>query len=330
MQRKDFLKVCGAAGLSAVACPFVARAQTVRMRFAHASPETSSQHFAALQFAKNVKEASDGAIDIRVYPNSQLGNDMTVLGALRGGTIDMMMAGAGSFAGLVPMWDGLELPFLFTGPDHVARVFDGAIGAELFGQLPTHGLQGLAWFENGFRCITTKNRAVRAPEDVKGLKIRVQPTPIHILTWRLLGANPVPMAIGELYQALESGAVDAQEHPITIAHSAKYYEVQKHLTMSRHVYTALPVIMNKAKFDGLTPAQQTLLLDASLASARWQRAENLQNESRLIADFREQGMQVIETYDAEPFRAIVEKETRKDFVAKMGDSLLNGINALRT
>jgi len=331
MKRKDFLKACGAAGLSALAFPYVARAQkTVRMRYAHASPETSSQHTASLRFAEKVKDASGGEIDIRVYPNSQLGNDMTVLGGVRGGNIDMMFSGAGSFAGLVPAWDGLELPFLFTGAEHVTRVFDGPIGDGLFDLLPAHGLQGLAWLENGFRCITTRNRAVRGPDDVKGLKIRVQPTPIHLLTWRLLGANPVPMAIGELYQALESGAVDAQEHPITIAHSAKYYEVQKHLTMSRHVYTALPLVMAKKRFDSLAKPLQTVLLESAQEAARWQRAENLQNETRLIADFRKEGMQVLETYDAESFRAIVEAETRKDFVAKMGDGLLTAINALRS
>jgi len=332
MKRKEFLKVC-AAGLSTLAFPAIVRSQsTVRLRLAHASPETTSQQLALLQFAKNIKEASQGEIDIRVYPNSQLGNDATVLGGVRGGTIDMMHGG-GILSGLVPECDGLELPFLYSDPAHVYRVLDGEVGQSVFARLPEFGLQGLAWLENGFRCITTRHRAVRTPEDVRGLKIRVLPSPIHILTFKLLGANPVPMPIAELYQALESGAVDAQEHPITVAHSAKYYEVQKHLTMTRHVYTALPLIMNKGKFDALSKAHQALLLEHTQQAAQWQRQNNLENEKRLIEDFRKQGMQVLESYDADAFRKVVEAETRKEFTAKVGHAgaeLLKRIDALRS
>jgi len=326
MQRKTFLRGCAAAGVSALAFAHVARAQnSVKMRFAHASPENSSQHHAALRLAQNAKAASGGVLDIRVYPNSQLGNDATVIGGVRGGNIDIMFSGANNFAGLVPQWDGLELPFLFSGPAHVARVFDGHIGQELFRPLATHGLHGLTWLENGFRCISNKNHAVERPEHVRGLKIRVSPSPMHVLIWRLLGANPVPMPIAELYQALESGAVDAQEHPISVTHAAKYYEVQKHLTMSRHVYTALPVVINQKKFNALPAPLQSALQQAAREAAQWQRADNLHNEARMIAEFRQHGMQVLENYDAQPFRELVAAGTRKEYVAKFGNDLLAAI-----
>jgi tripartite ATP-independent transporter DctP family solute receptor len=324
MQRKTFLAAIASAALL---CAAGAQAQTTRLRLAHAGPESSSQHLAALELAKALKEKSHGQLELQIYPASQLGNDATVIGGVRGGTIDLMMAGSVNFAGLVPRIGALDLPFLFRGPEHAYKVLDGAIGQQMMTELEAHNLKGLSWFEVGFRCITTKNRAVRTPDDVKGLKIRTTPNPSHIQAFKLLGANPVPLPLGELYQALETGAVDAQEHPIAITHSAKFYEVQKHLTMSRHAYTAMPVVMNKAKFDALAPALQKALVEAAQLAARFQRELNAKDESRIVADLRSKGMQVLETYDAAPFRKLVGDETRRAFVDKNGPQLLAAIDA---
>ncbi|HSV82176.1 MAG TPA: TRAP transporter substrate-binding protein [Ramlibacter sp.] len=324
MQRKSFLAACAA---SLLLTGGLARAQATKLRFAHAGPDSSSQHLAALEMARFVKEKSRGKLDMQVYPTGQLGNDATVIGGVRGGTIELMMAGSVNFAGLVPRIGALDLPFLFRGPEHAYRVLDGAVGQQLMKELEAHNLQGLGWFEVGFRCITTKGRAVRTPDDLKGLKIRTTPNPSHIQAFRLLGANPVPMPLGELYQALESGAVDAQEHPIAITHSAKFYEVQKHLTMTRHAYTAMPVAMNKAKFDALGPELQKVVIEAAQHGARFQRDLNAKDEARIIADLRARGMTVLESYDAAPFRQRVGDETRKAFVEKNGPQLLAAIDA---
>jgi tripartite ATP-independent transporter DctP family solute receptor len=326
MNRKTALAILVAGML---ALPGLASAQATKLRFAHAGPDSSSQHAAALEFAKRVKERSKGALEVQVYPGSQLGNDATVIGGVRGGTIDIMMAGSVNFAGLTPKIGALDLPFLFTGPAHAYKVLDGAVGQQLMKDLEPSSLKGLSWFEVGFRCITTKNRAVRTPDDVNGLKIRTTPNPSHIQAFKLLGANPVPMPLGELYQALETGAVDSQEHPIAITHSAKFYEVQKHLTMTRHAYTAMPVVMNKGKFDALTPDLQRVLAEAAHAAGRFQRDLNAKDEMRIIADLKSKGMQVLETYDAAPFRKAVEAETRKAFVEKNGGDLLAAIDSAR-
>jgi tripartite ATP-independent transporter DctP family solute receptor len=324
MQRKTFL---AAGALAALLCASgIAQAQT-KLRFAHAGPESSSQHLAALELARLVKEKTRGQLEVQVYPASQLGNDATVIGGVRGGTIDLMMAGSVNFAGLVPRIGALDLPFLFRGPEHAYKVLDGAVGEQMMRDLESHNLKGLSWFEVGFRCITTKNRAVRTPDDVKGLKIRTTPNPSHIQAFRLLGANPVPMPLGELYQALETGAVDAQEHPIAITHSAKFYEVQKHLTMSRHAYTAMPMVMNKTKFEALAPDLQKALIEAAQHAARFQREMNAKDEAKIIADLRAKGMTVLESYDAAPFRKLVGDETRKAFVEKNGPQLLAAIDA---
>ncbi|MGE8318702.1 MAG: TRAP transporter substrate-binding protein [Comamonas sp.] len=327
MKRQAFIRLA----LSALAlCAAGAQAQpAAKLRFAHAGPETASQHLAALEFARLVKERSQGTLEVAVYPGSQLGNDSTVLGAVRGGTIDIMMAGSGNFSGLSSKLDVLDIPFLFRDPAHAYATVDGDVGQRLAKELEPHNLQQLAFWEVGFRSITTKNRAISKPADVKGLKIRTTPNPTHIQAWKLLGSNPIPMPLGELYQALESGAVDAQEHPVDITYAAKFYEVQKHLTLSRHAFTAMPVVMNKKKFDALKPAQQQALLSAAQDAKLFQRQTNQKNEAGIIADLRKHGMTVIESFDPAPFRAIVGEPLRQSFVAKNGPELLNAVDAIK-
>jgi len=327
MKRQAFIRFA----LSAVALCAAAgvQAQTTKLRFAHAGPETASQHLAALEFAKMVKERSKGTLEVSVYPGSQLGNDSTVIGAVRGGTIDIMMAGSGNFSGMAPKLDILDIPFLFRSPAHAYATVDGDVGQRLAKELEPHNLQQLAYWEVGFRSITTKNRAVNKPDDVKGLKIRTTPNPTHIQAWKLLGANPIPMPLGELYGALESGAVDAQEHPVDITYAAKFYEVQKHITMSRHAFTAMPVVMNKKKFDGLKPEQQQALLTAAQDAKLLQRQANQKNEAGILADLRKHGMAVIETFDPAPFRAVVAEPLRQAFVAKHGPELLSAVDAIK-
>jgi tripartite ATP-independent transporter DctP family solute receptor len=314
--------------VAAIALPLTAHAQT-KLRFAHAGPETSSQHLAALEFAKHVKERSQGKLEVQVFPGSQLGNDATAIGAVRGGSIDMMMAGGGNFIGLNSKFEVLDIPFLFRDRDHAYKAVDQQVGQELMKALEGSGLKQLAFWEVGFRSITTKNRAVRTPADVKGLKIRTQPNPVHVAAWKLLGTNPVPMPLSELYGALESGAVDAQEHPIEITHSAKFYEVQKHLTMTRHAFTAMPVVLNKAKFDALAPDLQKVLLDAAQEAKLFQRALNQKNEAAIIADLRKNGMNVIENVDVAPFKAAMGDELRKAHIAKNGPELLAAVEAIK-
>jgi len=327
MQRLSFLKLALCSAL--LATGLAAHAQVTKIRFAHAGPERASQHQAALEFARLVKERSKGMLEVLVYPSSQLGNDSTVLGAVRGGTIDMMMAGSGNFSGLSSKFEVLDIPFLFRNPAHAYQAVDGEVGQGLMKSLDAHGLTQLAFWEVGFRSITTKNRAVRTPEDVKGLKIRTMPNPIHIQAWRMLGSNPVPMPLGELYGALESGAVDAQEHPVDITYASKFYEVQKHLTLTRHAFTAMPVVFSKRKFDALSPEMQKVMLSSAADAKAFQRNLNQKNEAGIIAELKKNGMTVIETFDATAFKAVVGDEVRKTYATKNGPELLAAVDGLK-
>jgi len=309
----------------------LAFAQTapIKLRFSHSGTEADSQHLAALEFARRVKERTRGAIEVQVYPNSALGNDSSSLAGVRGGTIDLAMSGNPYYTGLVPKLNALDLPYEFTSAQQAYKVLDGACGRSLLDELGAFQLKGLAFREVGFRSLANSKRAIHKADDIKGLKLRTTPNPAHLKAFQLLGASPQPMPYAEVFPALESRAIDGHENPPQIMHASKMYEVQKYLAMTRHAYTAMPLVMNKARFDALSAEQQKVLLDEALAAARFQRDYNAKNEVALIADLRAKGMQVDETPDVASIRAVVRDETRKLYIEKNGDAVLKAIEAVQ-
>jgi tripartite ATP-independent transporter DctP family solute receptor len=315
-------------GAAAMALAPRALAQSgMKWRFAHPHPESDSWHKAALHFADLVKERTKGAIEVQVFPNGVLGNDPTIINAVRGGSLDIALTGNPFFTGLAPKLNVLDLPFLFRDRKHAAAVLDGPIGEGLRQELEASNLKALATWDIGWRNLTNNRRAVRTPDDLKGLKIRTTPNPAHIKAFQLLGAVPTPMAFTELFTALEMGSVDGQENPVTLILNAKFYEVQKHLTLSQHAFTTGPLTVNKAKFDALAPELRTALVESGREAARVQWKMNADSEAGSLAELKAKGMQVVETVDRDAFRKIVAEETRKDFVQKFGPDLPNQIDA---
>ena len=299
----------------------------MRWRFAHPHPESDSWQTAALRFAELVKDRTKGAIEIQVFPNGVLGNDPTTINAVRGGSLDIALTGNPFFTGLAPKLNVLDLPFLFSDRKHAAAVLDGPIGESLRKELEGSNLKALATWDIGWRNLTNNRRPVRAPEDLKGLKIRTTPNPAHIKAFQLLGAVPTPMAFTELFTALEMGSVDGQENPVTLILNAKFFEVQKHLTLSRHAFTTGPLVVNKTKFDALSPELQMILVATGKEAARLQWKMNENSEASSLAELKAKGMQVVESVDREAFRKIVADEVRKDFVQKFGPELPAQIDA---
>ncbi|HEH9707672.1 TRAP transporter substrate-binding protein [Pasteurella multocida] len=298
------------------------------LRFGYEAPRSDTQHEAAKKFNELLKEKTKGEIKLSLFPDSTLGNAQTMISAVRGGTIDLEMSGSPNFSGLVPKSNVIDIPFIFQNREHAYAVLDGEIGQGLLKELEAQGLKGLAFWEVGFRSFTNSKHPVKTPDDIKGLKVRTNQNPMYIQAFSILGANPVPMPLSELYTALETRAVDAQEHPVGIVWSAKLYEVQKHLSLTNHGYTPLIVVMNKAKFDGLSPALQSAILEAAKEAGAYQRKLNLDNEKGIIEKMQKAGIQVIETVDTKPFKAAIESEVRKAFIEKNGDDLVKQIDAL--
>lgn len=302
-----------------------ASAQTLKLRMAHSGAEAETQHAAALEFAKQVKARTNGQIEVQVYAASALGNDNTAIAGVRGGTIDLATSGTPYYTGMVGRMNVLDLPYMFTSAEHAYKVLDGPIGRGLLDELEAHNLKGLAYWEVGFRSLTNSRRPVRTPDDVKGLKVRTTPNPAHLKAFQLFGATPTPMPLAEVFPALESKAIDGQENPVGIVRGNKFNEVQKYMSMTRHAYTAMPVVMNKAKFTGLSAAQQQALIDAAVAAGTFQRELIRKNEASDIAFLRANGMQIEENINTEPFRKLVAEPIKQMFAEKYGSQLVDAV-----
>ncbi|QLB13747.1 tripartite ATP-independent transporter DctP family solute receptor [Bisgaardia hudsonensis] len=298
------------------------------LRFGYEAPRSDTQHLAAKKFNDLLKQKTKGEIKLSLFPDSTLGNAQTMIGAVRGGTIDLEMSGSPNFSGLVSKLNVIDIPFIFKDREHAYAVLDGEIGQGLLKELEAQGLKGLAFWEVGFRSFTNSKRPITGPDDIKGLKVRTNQNPMYIEAFSLLGANPVPMPLSELYTALETKAVDAQEHPVGIFWSAKLYEVQKYLSLTNHGYTPLIVVMNKAKFDSFSPELQQAIIESAQEAGKYQRQLNFDNEKGIIDKLQKAGIEVIETIDNKPFKAVIEADVRKAFIEKNGDDLVKQIDSL--
>ena len=304
-------------------------AQAETLRFASEAPRSDTQFAAGEKFNELLKAKTGGALDVKVFADSSLGAFQAAISGVRGGTIDIAVSGSANFSGLVPQLGIFDIPFMFKDSAHAYRVLDGKVGQEMLDKLGEFGMKGLAYWDNGWRELTNNKHPVKTPADVKGLKVRTTGSPAHIEAFKLLGANPVPMPLAELYTALEMKTVDAQEHPLGVLWSAKLYEVQKYLTLTNHCYSALIVVMNKAKYDALPPAQQKALVEAAREAGAYQRKLNNDNMMKIVGDVKKAGMQVVESIDSTPFLEAT-KPGRKIFTDKFGgDNYIKEIDAVR-
>jgi len=307
----------------------VGTASAESLRFASEAPRTDTQSIAGKRFGELLKEKTKGALDIKIFADSSLGAFQAAIAGVRGGTIDMAVSGSGNFVGMVPLLGIFDIPFMFKDTDHAYRVLDGKIGQDVLDKLGEFGLKGLAYWDNGWRELTNNVHPVNKPDDVKGMKIRTTGSPAHIEAFKLLGANPVPMPLAELYTALEMKTVDAQEHPLGVLWSAKLYEVQKYLSLTNHAYSALIVVMNKAKYDSLPPDQQKALVESAREAGMYQRKLNNDNMAKIVANVKKAGMEVIEKVDGTPFLEAT-KPGRDTFTAKFGGAdIIKSIDAVR-
>ncbi|WP_144185376.1 DctP family TRAP transporter solute-binding subunit [Elioraea rosea] len=322
--------VAASLAATSLAAPWIggtARAQATRLRFAHPHPESDSWHKAALLFAEEVRAKSGGALTVQVISGGAAGSDPTTINAARGGTLDIVLTGNPFFTGLAPKLNVLDLPFLFSDRVHVARVLDGEIGNELAKELEPANLAVLGFWDIGFRNLTNSRRAVQGPADIRGLKIRTTPNPAHIKAFQLLGATPAPMPFTELFTALETRAVDGQENPTTLILNARFFEVQRHLSLTRHAYTAGILAMSSQRLAALPAAQQEVLRGVAASITPRQRRMNEEGEGTAVAELKAKGMAVVEQPDRDAMAKIVMAETRQDYVGRFGSAVLDRIVA---
>jgi tripartite ATP-independent transporter DctP family solute receptor len=220
-------------------------AAQMEIKLGHVLGESHSWHVAAAGFAREVAEKTGGRVKINVYPSSQLGSEKDMIEGLQIGSQQAGLIGSGSFQPIEPKLGIVELPYAWPTREHAYRAFDGELGAALAKLLDAKNIVTLAWWENGFRHITTKGDPVRTPADLKGLKIRVTPDKMRLDTFRALGAEPAPLAFGELYSALQQGVFQAQENPLAIIYSSSFFEVQKSTSLTGHVWGAACLVSRR-------------------------------------------------------------------------------------
>lgn len=274
-------------------------AQEIKARLGTSLPEAHPQTLGARKFAELAEKKSQGRIRIAVHAAGGLGSDVQMQSALRGGTQEFTVPSTATLASVVKEFGVLGLPFAFANEAQADAVLDGPFGKSLLARLPEKGLVGLAFWENGFRHVTNSKRPVAKVEDLGGLKVRTMQNPVYIDLFNGLGANAVPMAVTELFPALESKAVDAQENPFTVIHAQKFYDVQKYVSTTGHAYDALVLIASKKFWDKLSPADREALEAAAAEATVYERQTSRELNGRLRGELVKLGMQVNDVSEAE-------------------------------
>ncbi len=294
-----------AAALLALSAPFTSMAQDIKprlIRFGYGLNEQSNQGRAVRVFAEQVEKASGGKMKVRAIGAAALGPDPQMQQALIGGAQEMMVGSTATLVGITKEMGLWDTPFLFNNAKEADALLDGPVGEKIKNKLQEKGLVGLVYWENGFRNLTNSKRPINKMEDLQGIKLRVMQNNIFLDSFKTLGTNPVPLAFSELFGALETGTVDGQENPYNTILSSKFYEVQKYLTVTNHVYSPWIVLASKKWWDGLSATEKKVLMDAAVASRDFERKDTRAEAANAVSALKAKGMQVNELSPAEAAR----------------------------
>lgn len=297
------------------------------IRVAHVLQTDHQTHITLEQvFKKEVEEKSGGRIKVEIYPNGQLGGDRQTIEGLTLGTIEMCVPGGTVLSGFVEDFMVFDLPFLFKSKEDAFKAFDGELGNKLNAKLEEKGIVNLGYGENGYRHITNNAKPIYTPADLSGMKIRTMENPIHMAAFKSFGANPTPISFNELFTALQQKTVDAQENPIAIINSAKFYEVQKYLSLTGHVYTNCPYLISKSFLESLPQDLQKVVRDAAKDTITAQRKALGEQEAKTLEALKAKGMQINELTPEQKEQFVkAAQSVYDDYVAKYGSSLLDMI-----
>jgi len=278
---------------------FAAEAK-MTVKYGHVGPPVHPQHLGAMAFAKHVNENSNGEIEVQVFPMGQLGGERSMTEQVQGGTLHMTAVTAGVLANFVPEMGIIELPFIYPNREVAYKVLDDAeVKARFESYCEPKGFVFIGYTENEFRDMTNSKGPIRKPEDLQGLKIRVIESPIFIDTFKALGANPTPLPFPEIYNALQQKVIDGQDNPIFTSYMMKFTEVNKYATLTSHILTECPVVVNKRFWNRLKPEQQKLFREAAQVQIKVNREENAKNRVKALEKVKAQGVDVVILTDAE-------------------------------
>lgn len=277
------------------------------LKLGHVSAATYPYHLASERAAKEVAEKTKGEVDIKIFPSNQLGSSRDLAEGVQLGTVDLALVNTAVLSQFASKIIVLDLPFIFRDYDHVHKVLDGPLSAEIFSGVEKVALHLCTW-DNGFRHFMNSKRSIDQPADMKGMKIRVMESKMYIDMAKLLNANPTPISYGELFSALDTKTVDGADSTLASVNSERFYEVQKYLTVSGHTYNGTVVIMSHKTASKLPPDYLKIVKDAFRANTEWQRNNVKEQEKAALANVQKQGMVV----------NIWTNEQKKQFAGLMG------------
>ena len=290
--------------LAALLAATGAQAQTV-LKIGYATSATSHYGVGSTAFCDEIEKGTQGRYKCQQFPNSALGGEREQIEAVQLGTQDIVNTSTGPLGNFVPEVKIVDIPFLFRDYDHARKVMDGPIGQDLQKKMEAKGLINLAWTENGFRHMTNSKRAINQATDANGLKMRTMENKVHMDGYKTFGILPTPMPFPELFTALQQGTVDGQENPIPVILSSKFSQVQKHLSLTGHVYSPAALILSPNVWNKLSAADKQVFLEAGKKAAAAQRKKVNDDEANGIAQLEKEGMQVVKQVNGESFRKAV-------------------------
>ena len=292
--------IAGAA-LLALGLATGAHAQTT-LKIGYTPNKESHYAAGATAFCSEVEKGTQGRYKCQQFPSSALGGEREMIEAVQLGTQDAVITSTGPVGNFVPEVKIVDIPFLFRDYEHARKVFDGAIGQDLLTKFPSKDLIALAWAENGFRHMTNSKHPIVKPEDTRGLKVRTMENKVHMEGYRAFGMQPTPMAFPEVFGALQQGAIDGQENPIPVILSSKFWQVQKHISLTGHVYSPALVIVSTKVWNRLNDADKKTFQAAARAGAVASRKKVDEDDANGVAILEKEGMKVVRNVDKKAFQ----------------------------
>lgn len=272
------------------------------IRVSHVVPKDHPFQVGVDKFAELLAQKTGGRMKMRGYPDGQLGAELQSISSAQGGVLEMALVSTAATASVVKEFGVYDLPFLFSDHREADLVLDGPVGRRLLDKLQEKNLVGLCYFENGFRHLTNSRHAVARVEDFKGLKIRTIQNPVFIDIFNTLGANALPMPFTEVFTALESKAIDGQETPYSNIFGNKFYEVQKYMSNTGHIYGAAVVLVGRKFWDQLNAGEQKVLQESCNTARDFERRYNREQDPKLLAQIRAKGITYTEIAPSERAR----------------------------
>lgn len=318
MSRRSYTRTVialAATAAAVLAAPWGHAQEVKKAKLGHSFADSHPRALAMKQFADQVNKATGGKVQVEVYGNAALGGEDKMLIAVQSGTLDLYMGALAPIAARKKELQVFDFPFLFGSDEEAAHVLDGAVGRRMLDNLGDMNIQGLVWAGGAFRNMSNSKRPLGTMADMKGLKVRVMQSPMALASFNAMGMNAVPMAFPEVYPALETKALDGYEHPVVDMYANKMYEVQKHLTITNHVYTPVALVSSKRWWSSLSPDQQKAVQKVAEETRTFQRKEELRQAGDVVNQLKAKGMTVTEMSPGElgkirvAVQPVIEKNT---------------------